>query len=160
MLTLAAASALFFALGANAQAPVYGQCGGTGWTGPTTCWFSQITLDCLNTDFLQVPPGLSARLATVSSHCIERKDYGAHSYTAYYSQCLPGSASPTTNPTTPPVSSPTSGSGTTAPTSAPTDAGNPYTGYNVFLIPEYVDEVKAAVAKLVLTLSNRQAEAQ
>ncbi|KAF8512987.1 cellulase [Gautieria morchelliformis] len=34
------------------------------------------------------------------------------------------------------------------PPSQPTDVGNPYVGYNVFLVPEYVDEVKAAVANI------------
>lgn len=49
--TLGAVSCSLFAL-ANAQAPAYGQCGGSGWTGPTTCvsgysctysndWYSQ-----------------------------------------------------------------------------------------------------------------------
>ncbi|KAF3902691.1 Endoglucanase-5 [Arthrobotrys entomopaga] len=47
---------------AIAQQTGYGQCGGVGWTGPTTCvsWFT----------------------------CVYRNDY--------YSQCVPGSGSPTT----------------------------------------------------------------
>ncbi|TDL18479.1 glycoside hydrolase [Rickenella mellea] len=59
----------------SAQSPVYGQCGGIGWTGPKTC---------------------------VAGN-------------NYYSQCLPGSAPPTTAP---PVQSSTKA--TTAPSSNPT----------------------------------------
>ncbi|KAF8591196.1 carbohydrate esterase family 16 protein [Ramaria rubella] len=68
---------------AFAQSAEWGQCGGIGWTGPTTC--------------------VAGTTCTVAN--------------AYYSQCLPGSASP------PPVSSPpvTSGGGGTpsSTTSAP-----------------------------------------
>ncbi|KDR72631.1 hypothetical protein GALMADRAFT_142932 [Galerina marginata CBS 339.88] len=50
------------AISVHGQSPVYGQCGGIGWTGSTSC--------------------ASGSVCTYSS--------------AYYSQCLPGTASPTT----------------------------------------------------------------
>ncbi|KAJ6564092.1 CEL4a mannanase [Mycena capillaripes] len=65
ILSLSLASAL-------AQSPVWGQCGGVTWTGPTTC--------------------VAGSVCTFSS--------------AYYSQCLPGTA--TTTPPTTTVSTPTS----------------------------------------------------
>jgi cellulose 1,4-beta-cellobiosidase len=66
----------------------------------------------------------------------------------YYSQCLPGSSSVTT------TSSVGTGTGTTT-TSAPGStgtttpaAGNPYTGYEIYLSPYYAAEVTAAVANI------------
>ncbi|KAJ7481181.1 cellobiohydrolaseII [Mycena galericulata] len=86
---------------------------------------------------------------------------------AYYSQCLPGTATgptttpngPTTTPTTTPTgptTTPTkssSSSGGTTTSSAPGGsstpvAGNPYTGHNVYLTPFYAAEVQAAAANI------------
>ncbi|EGN95647.1 glycoside hydrolase family 6 protein [Serpula lacrymans var. lacrymans S7.3] len=98
----------------TAQASLYGQCGGVGWTGATTC--------------------------DSGSSCQE--------INSYYSQCLPGSTTVPTTPTTQPASA----SGTTtssAPTSTATGAaGNPFTGYEIYLSPYYVAEVQAAVANI------------
>jgi len=109
LLTLA--SLLPFAL---AQSQEFGQCGGIGWTGPTTC--------------------------VAGSTCTFNN--------AYYSQCLPGSASAppgssTGTPTVSPTSSAPSSTGTTAP--AP---GNPFTGFEIYLSPVYAAEVAAAVAEI------------
>ncbi|KAF8582951.1 glycoside hydrolase family 6 protein [Ramaria rubella] len=112
MLTLAAVSALLFALRVSAQSPIYGQCGGQGWTGPTTC--------------------AAGSVCTVGN--------------PYYSQCLPSSSAPPTTPSSPTASHTSSAPSSTP--SVPTDAGNPFTGYNTFLIPEYVAEVQAAVANI------------
>ncbi|TBU33423.1 endo-1,4-B-xylanase A [Dichomitus squalens] len=68
---------------ALAQSQEWGQCGGIGWTGPTTC--------------------VAGTVCTVMN--------------AYYSQCLPGSASPspTSTPATPPKSTPPTSTGAPAP---------------------------------------------
>ncbi|PPQ93241.1 hypothetical protein CVT25_015239 [Psilocybe cyanescens] len=101
----------------EAVSPVYGQCGGQGWSGDTTC--------------------ASGSTCVVSN--------------PYYSQCLPGAASPsstpasTVNPTTTIKPTTTSGGGSTTPTTTP-DAGNPFTGYSIYLSPYYADEITAAAA--------------
>ncbi|GJJ14227.1 Beta-glucosidase cel3A [Clathrus columnatus] len=124
MLSLAIATALLTALGVSAQSPIYGQCGGQGWSGATTC--------------------------ASGSTCVYSNPY--------YSQCLPSSNAPTSQPTNPTSTKPTSGSPTSAtPTAAPTAAGNPYVGYNTFLIPEYVQEVQAAVANITSSTTAAQA---
>ncbi|KZP17925.1 glycoside hydrolase family 45 protein [Athelia psychrophila] len=64
----------------NAQVAGYGQCGGIGWTGSTTC-ASSFTCSVVN---------------------------------AYYSQCLPGSASPTTVKSSAAASKTTSSAGPSA----------------------------------------------
>ncbi|KAG6862060.1 Beta-glucosidase cel3A [Termitomyces sp. Mi166 len=103
----------------HATQPIYAQCGGINWTGDTTC--------------------------VAGTVCTYLNDY--------YSQCLPGSA--TTAPTS--SSTPTSGTSrsTTAtstssgPTSTTTPAaGNPYTGYQIYLSPYYANEVTAAAADI------------
>ena len=82
MLTLATAAAIiqFVALRVTAQsvAPVWGQCGGNGWSGPTVCESASVGLlgffvvdgMCVILPpvvfFIQAPPVLRARLATVS----------------------------------------------------------------------------------------------
>ncbi|EJF64841.1 endo-1,4-B-xylanase A [Dichomitus squalens LYAD-421 SS1] len=71
---------------ALAQSQEWGQCGGIGWTGPTTC--------------------VAGTVCTVMN--------------AYYSQCLPGSASP--SPTSTPAAPPTSTPPTS--TSAPAPSGS------------------------------------
>jgi Fungal cellulose binding domain len=150
MLTLTAASAFVFAVGINAQAiaPVWGQCGGTGWTGPTACKYCflvrlrrfRLLINLTRVfNFSQVHPVRPARSAAVSRRLVVRS-INDHIYycAAYYSQCLPNNATPppptssstTTSPTITPSSSP--------PPSQPTDVDNPYVGYNVFLVPEYI----------------------
>ncbi|KAF8651450.1 hypothetical protein AX16_004749 [Volvariella volvacea WC 439] len=95
---------------AIAQSPLYGQCGGNGWTGPKTC--------------------VSGATCTVIND--------------WYWQCLPGngptSSSPTSTPTT---TTTTGGPQPTAPA-----AGNPYTGYEIYLSPYYAAEVQAAAAQI------------
>ncbi|KAF5357750.1 hypothetical protein D9756_001447 [Leucocoprinus leucothites] len=69
----------------------------------------------------------------------------------YYSQCLPGSSTPppastTTTPGNPGSTTTTTSNGGT-PSTTPA-AGNPYTGYTVWLNPSYADEVNAAAANI------------
>ncbi|KAG8702580.1 Beta-glucosidase cel3A [Ceratobasidium sp. 395] len=112
----------FMATSVMAQAPVYGQCGGQGWTGPTTC--------------------------AAGSTCVKSNDY--------YSQCLPGSSTPTTTtarPTTSTTTKPGGGGGTTTtpapPTSTVGPSDNPYTSdYAVWLSPYYAAEVAAAAKNI------------
>ncbi|KAI5119944.1 hypothetical protein M0805_002133 [Coniferiporia weirii] len=106
----------------SAQQAVWGQCGGIGWTGATTC--------------------------VSGSVCTELNDY--------YSQCIPGSAAPTTTsssvPTTPVSthSTTTTSSGTSsAPSSTSTPiAGNPFEGCDMYLSPYYAAEIAAAAAQI------------
>ncbi|KAH9901502.1 cellobiohydrolaseII [Cubamyces lactineus] len=106
---------------AYAQSPVWGQCGGIGWTGPTTC--------------------------ASGSVCTKQNDY--------YSQCIPGSSTPTSTPTVPTStpSSPTStpGSPTSSNPGSPSNTpapGNPFVGYDIYLSPYYADEVAAAAQSI------------
>ncbi|KAF8208180.1 hypothetical protein K438DRAFT_317611 [Mycena galopus ATCC 62051] len=90
------AFAAFLVRGVSAQTD-YGQCGGIGWTGATTC-----------------PTGWTC---TYSS--------------AYYSQCLPGSATTTTGPTTTvSTSSTTKSISSTSTSSAPSSTTTLMTGWS------------------------------
>ncbi|PSR83042.1 hypothetical protein PHLCEN_2v5846 [Hermanssonia centrifuga] len=100
-----------------AQSAVWGQCGGIGWTGATTC--------------------------ASGSVCTEQN--------AYYSQCLPGTAAPTSASSIPSSSHPTStvSSSSSAPsTSSTPTAGNPWTGYQIYLSPYYAAEIQAGAAAI------------
>ncbi|KDR81738.1 hypothetical protein GALMADRAFT_59609 [Galerina marginata CBS 339.88] len=108
----------------EAVSPIYGQCGGQSWTGDTTC--------------------------ATGSTCVFSNPY--------YSQCLPGAASSststkptTTTPTSTPTTKSTTATGGTTPVSTPTTtpaAGNPFTGYTIYLSPYYANEVTAAAASI------------
>ncbi|RPD66446.1 cellobiohydrolaseII [Lentinus tigrinus ALCF2SS1-7] len=108
---------------AYAQAPVWGQCGGIGWSGATTC--------------------------ASGSVCTKQNDY----YSQCIFWCSPGSASsaPTTVPTTTPPTTtptgPTTTSGGSSPTGTPA-AGNPFVGFTPYLSPYYAAEVAAAAANI------------
>ncbi|TFK99557.1 cellobiohydrolase II-I [Pterulicium gracile] len=113
-----AALAAVVPLLASAQSAVYGQCGGIGWNGAKTC--------------------------VAGSTCTAVNDW--------YSQCLPGGSGGTSNPG-PSSPGPTSGGSTTPTSSGPgptvsPDAGNPYTGYDVWLTPYYASEVSSAAAQM------------
>ncbi|KAG7441939.1 uncharacterized protein BT62DRAFT_936571 [Guyanagaster necrorhizus] len=88
MFKIFALAALAAALPAfvKAQSAVYGQCGGIGWTGATTC--------------------VAGSTCTVLN--------------AYYSQCLPGSAAPTTSTIAAPTATPTSTTATATATASKT----------------------------------------
>ncbi|KZP12780.1 carbohydrate-binding module family 1 protein [Athelia psychrophila] len=90
MLRLAALTTLALAHHAHAQSSAYGQCGGIGWAGSTSC--------------------VSGYTCTISS--------------AYYSQCIPGTA-PTTSKS--PVTTSNTGSSTSSPViiSTPTTSSGP-----------------------------------
>ncbi|KAG5654138.1 Beta-glucosidase cel3A [Sphagnurus paluster] len=68
----------------------------------------------------------------------------------YYFQCLAGtttSTPATSSSTSKTTSTPTTSSSGSTPSTTPA-AGNPYTGYQIYLTPYYADEVKAAAAKI------------
>ncbi|KAI0053909.1 glycoside hydrolase family 6 protein [Auriscalpium vulgare] len=68
---------------------------------------------------------------------------------AYYSQCLPGTASSSTATTASSTISSSSSGTTSSPASSQTAAaGNPYTGYSIFLSPFYAAEVATAAAAI------------
>ncbi|OCH92110.1 cellobiohydrolaseII [Obba rivulosa] len=107
----------------RAQQTVWGQCGGIGWTGATTC--------------------------ASGSVCTEQNAYYSQ---CLPSSAVPSSAPPTTAPTTAPPTktSPTTTSPTnSAPSSTATPApGNPFTGFEWYLSPYYASEVSAAAAQM------------
>ncbi|TFK76357.1 cellobiohydrolase II-I, partial [Pluteus cervinus] len=118
MFKLAALLALLPLL-VSAQAPLYGQCGGQGWTGAKTC--------------------------VAGATCTFSNDW--------YSQCLPGGGNtPPPAPTTTTTVTTRPGGGTTSTTpggptpTTPPAAGNPYTGYEIYLSPYYAAEITAAAA--------------
>ncbi|CDO73586.1 Carbohydrate-Binding Module Family 1 / Glycoside Hydrolase Family 6 protein [Trametes cinnabarina] len=106
---------------AYAQSPVWGQCGGIGWTGSTTC--------------------------VSGSVCTKQNDYYSQ---CIPSSSVPTSI-PTSSPSAPtsPTSAP--GSPTTSNPSAPSgtpSAGNPFVGYDIYLSPYYAAEVQAAASSI------------
>ncbi|KAJ7256468.1 cellobiohydrolaseII [Mycena haematopus] len=102
-----------------AQSPIYGQCGGTGWTGATTC-VSGSTCTFSNPYYSQCLPGAAGGTTTT-----------AHSTT------------------TGPTSSTGPTSTASAPTGSQTPAaGNPFLGHNIYLTPFYAAEVTAAAANI------------
>ncbi|KAF7440573.1 Beta-glucosidase cel3A [Pleurotus ostreatus] len=103
---------------ANAQSPLYGQCGGIGWSGATTC-VSGSSCQKLNDYYSQCLPGAAA----------------------------PTSAPTSAPPTSPTVTPTAPGSSVPLPSTTPT-AGNPFVGYEAFLSPYYQDEVTAAVSAI------------
>ncbi|KAJ7348270.1 lipolytic enzyme [Mycena albidolilacea] len=86
---------------AVAQSPEWGQCGGTGWTGPTTCVSGTV--------------------------CVAQNPF--------YSQCLPGTAPPSTTTTSTATTSRTSSPTSTGTTSAPSSTSTSATGLNIRLLP-------------------------
>jgi cellulose 1,4-beta-cellobiosidase len=121
---------------AYAQAPVYGQCGGQGWTGPTTC-VSGSTCVYSNPYYSQCLPGQATTTPRTTTTPTTK----------------PNSTTPTTKPnSTTPTTSPTK-SGTS---STPTTTGapgacqniNPFSGYTAYLSPYYAAEVQAAAAAI------------
>ncbi|KAI0362456.1 cellobiohydrolaseII [Trametes cingulata] len=109
---------------ANAQSPIYGQCGGIGWTGATTC-VSGTVCTKLNDYYSQCLPGASAPSSTSAP------------------------SAPSSTPNAPPTSAP--GSPTSSAPSAPSStpiAGNPFEGFEIYLSPYYASEVTAAAASI------------
>lgn len=105
---------------ALAQQPVWAQCGGIGFTGPTTC-VSGATCTKQNDYYSQCLPGAAAP-----------------------SSSTPTAPSSTASNPTSTTSTATAPSGTTVPA-----AGNPYAdGFNVWLTPFYASEVSAAAAQI------------
>ncbi|KAF6766400.1 cellulose-binding beta-glucosidase [Ephemerocybe angulata] len=107
---------------AQAQQPLYGQCGGTGWGGSTACASGGV--------------------------CTKLNDF--------YSQCLPGTAAPTSS-TTSTTSTATTTTTTTNTTPSATSSGPAYTptatGVFANMSPEWktaYEKARTAVAKLSL----------
>ncbi|KAJ2915746.1 hypothetical protein MD484_g4674, partial [Candolleomyces efflorescens] len=67
-LFVAAAACVFFSTGVRSQssAPAYGQCGGQGWSGPTTC-VSGYTCSVTNQWYSQCIPGANTPVPTSSA---------------------------------------------------------------------------------------------
>ncbi len=104
---LSLAVVLPFARLAVGQAAEWGQCGGIGWTGATTCGEYLRHVFC----YSHWIPDLTQRRSKVSGTvCTKLNDY--------YSQCLPGSATTPPPTTTVPATTPPPGT-TTSTGSAP-----------------------------------------
>nr|BAG48183.1 cellobiohydrolase II [Irpex lacteus] len=98
------------------QAQTWAQCGGIGFTGPTTC--------------------------VAGSVCTKQNDY--YSQCIPGSATTPTSA-PTSAPTSQPSQPSSTSSAPSGPSSTPTpSANNPWTGYQIYLSPYYANEVAAA----------------
>ncbi|KAJ3541305.1 hypothetical protein NM688_g6105 [Phlebia brevispora] len=111
---------------AAAQQAEWGQCGGIGWTGATTC-VSGTVCTVLNPYYSQCLPASSAPTTTISSI----------------------SSSPPSHSSSPSSAPPSSSPSSSAPSSTATpSAGNPFVGYEVYASPVYAAEVQAAVAQI------------
>ncbi|TFK38683.1 cellobiohydrolase II-I [Crucibulum laeve] len=115
---------------ANAASPLYGQCGGIGWSGDTSC-VSGASCQKLNDYYSQCLPG------------------AATSTNAPTTSAPPTSSTPTSGTPTGTGSAPT---GTSTPA-----AGNPFEGYTIYLTPYYAAEVQAAAD--AITDSTQKAKA-
>ncbi|TFY78668.1 hypothetical protein EWM64_g5341 [Hericium alpestre] len=104
----------------SAQSPVYGQCGGQGWTGSTTCAAGSVCTFS-NPYYSQCLPGSAAP--------------------------PPPSSSPSSGPT-PTSTPPTSTTSTGTSPSQPASTDNPFTGYELWLSPYYQAEVAAALPSI------------
>ncbi|KAL0961255.1 hypothetical protein HGRIS_006217 [Hohenbuehelia grisea] len=106
---------------ANAQSQVWGQCGGNGWSGPTTC--------------------------VSGSTCVKQNDWYSQCLPGSSNPTPTPSTTPTSQPPNPPSS--TSSSTITDPTPSGTPTtGNPYTGHEIYLSPYYAAEVDTAAAAI------------
>ncbi|KAF9566315.1 cellobiohydrolase II [Agrocybe pediades] len=109
----------------EAASPVWGQCGGQGWTGDTTC-ASGSTCVVSNPYYSQCLPSSSNPTTTAN----------------------PTTANPTTT-VRPTTTSAGGGSSSSAPQPTTTpDASNPFVGYQIYLSPYYASEVQAAAAQI------------
>ncbi|PBK78663.1 cellobiohydrolase II-I [Armillaria solidipes] len=113
----------------EAQSQLYGQCGGIGWSGATTC-VSGATCTVLNDYYSQCLPGSAASTTVVTS---------ISSSTASATSTSSGAASSPSSPSSPPI------------------AGNPFEGYEIYLSPYYAAEVTAAAQ--VMTSSTMASKA-
>lgn len=133
-----------------AQAQEYGQCGGIGWS--KSFLTNEVAIDTQH----EITGGATTCVSGTTCTVLN----------SYYSQCLPGSAvsSSSSVSVSSHSSSSSSASGTTtssAPgstsSSTPT-AGNPWTGYQIYLSPYYAAEVAAGAAAITdATLSAKAA---
>ncbi|KAG9001254.1 hypothetical protein FRB95_011350 [Tulasnella sp. JGI-2019a] len=123
----------------NAQAALYGQCGGIGWTGATTCVSGSV---CTygNAYYSQCLPGTSTATSTTTTGT-----------TTSSTTSKSGTTTTTTATSTTTAVTTTGACGT---------FGNPYTGYTAYLSPYYVAEVNAAIATMTdATLKTKAAAA-
>ncbi|KAF8911050.1 cellobiohydrolase II [Gymnopilus junonius] len=115
---------------AAAQSPVWGQCGGQGWSGPTTCAAGS---SCVfsNPYYSQCLPGASTTTTTTTTTTTSK----------------PGGTTTTSQP---------GGSTTPTPTGTPAP-GNPFVGFTPYLSPYYASEIQAAA--VLITDSTQKSKA-
>ncbi|KAF8315161.1 cellulase CEL6B [Clavulina sp. PMI_390] len=112
---------------ASAQSALYGQCGGIGWTGATTC-VSGATCTYENAYYSQCLPSSSSSTTTTTTSNTSK-------------------ATGTSTTTSKSSSTTTSTSATSSSSSSP-PTDDPYTGYTVYLSPYYAAEIAAAVKNI------------
>ncbi|KAJ5683376.1 hypothetical protein N7462_006541 [Penicillium macrosclerotiorum] len=118
-----------------AEQSLWGQCGGSGWTGSTVCTASA-TCSTLNPYYAQC---LSATATTSTS-------------TTTKATTLTTATSTTTKATTSTTTKSSTGTTTTAP--ATTNSGNPFSGYQLYANPYYSSEVfTSAIPSLTSSLA-------
>jgi cellulose 1,4-beta-cellobiosidase len=126
------ATAILLAGAVSAQSPLYGQCGGQTWTGPTTC-VSGSTCVYSNPFYSQCLPGSGPTTAPTTS-------------------VKPTTTSPTSVKPTTSNTSKTSTSTGTQPTGtgtpSPCQNVNPFEGYTAYLSPYYAAEIQTAAAAI------------
>jgi cellulose 1,4-beta-cellobiosidase len=122
------AALLALVTSAMAQSPIYGQCGGKGWSGSTSCAAGS-TCTYSNDYYSQCLPGSAGG----SSSSTSTRTTTSTSVTSTATGGSTGTATSTGSTST----------GTTVPT-----AGNPYASKSGYISPYYADEVNAAIASI------------
>ncbi|KAF5315662.1 hypothetical protein D9611_004824 [Ephemerocybe angulata] len=117
---------------ANAAQPLYGQCGGTGYSGDTSC----------------ASGGVCTKLNDFYSQCLPGTGGGSSSSTTTTT-----TTTTTTSVTTPITTSTATNSNPAQPSTTWTGpaapvSGNPFTGYEIYLSPYYAAEVEDAASKI------------
>ncbi|KAI0058137.1 carbohydrate-binding module family 1 protein/Glycoside hydrolase family 5 protein [Artomyces pyxidatus] len=110
-------------LSVRAQQTVYGQCGGTGWSGATTCASGSVCT-VLNSYYSQCLPSTPSSFSSIYSSALPTTVASTTSFTSTPTSALP--------PTTTVSSASATPSGTCAPNSPPSSAGKlRFAGVNI-----------------------------
>ncbi|KAJ5671268.1 hypothetical protein N7507_000395 [Penicillium longicatenatum] len=127
---------LFFSYIAYAQQSLYGQCGGSGWSGSTVCT-AQATCSTLNPYYAQ---------------CVSATATASTSTTT--KTTLSTTTSSTTTKTSTGTTTTKTSTGTTTTAPATTNSGNPFSGYQLYANPYYSAEVfTSAIPSLTSSLA-------
>ncbi|KAJ5272510.1 hypothetical protein N7478_007635 [Penicillium angulare] len=121
---------------ANADQSLYGQCGGSGWTGSTVCT-AQATCSTLNAYYAQCVSATATTTATTTS-----------------TSTTTGVKSTTTSSTTSTTLKTTTTATSTTTAATVTNSGNPFSGYQLYANPYYSSEIfTSAIPSLTSSLA-------